>query len=143
MNTTIIKLARALTRQQWKDGAEHFISSALSKHALAEVAELNGDTGHHLEHWRKDVERLIDIELPMFLDIGTTKSQFDKRRAIEEIIRDSERKFPRWLEVARKTLAANYDKHTKNPTDFKIPDPALSGAAFWLRVREAVNGALE
>ena len=142
MNTMIIKLARALSRQQWKDGVEHFISSALSKYALAEVAEFNGYTGH-LEQWRKDVERLIDIEVPMFLETGTTKSQFDKQRAIEEIVRESEGKFPRWLEVARKTLAANHYKHTKRPMDFKIPDPALSGVAFWLRVREAVSDALE
>jgi hypothetical protein len=27
MNTMIIKLARALSRQQWKDGVQHFISS--------------------------------------------------------------------------------------------------------------------
>jgi hypothetical protein len=142
MNTMIIKLVRALSRQQWKDGVEHFISSALSKYALAEVAELNGYTGH-LEQWRKDVERLIDIELPMFLEIGTTKSKFDKQRAIEEIVRERERKFPRWLEVARKTLAADYYKHTKRPADFKSPDPAVSGAPFWMRVREAVNDALE
>ena len=75
--------------------------------------------------------------------MGKTKSQFDKQRAIEEIVRESERKFPRWLEVARKTLAANYYKQIKRPADFKSPDPAVSGAAFWLRVREAVNDALE
>jgi hypothetical protein len=142
MNAMIIKLARALSRQQWKDGAEHFISSALYKYALAEVAELNGHTAH-LEHWRKDVERLIDIELPMFLEMVKTKSRFDKQRAIEEIVRENERRFPRGLEVARKTLAADYYEHTKRPADFKSPDPAVSGVAFWLRVREAVNDALE
>ena len=138
----VVKLAGALSRQQWKDGVEHFISSALIKYVLAEVAELNGYTAH-LEHWRKDVERLINIELPMFLEMVKTKSRFDKQRAIEEIVRENERRFPRGLEVARKALAADYYKQTKNPTDFKIPDPAASGAALWLRVREAVNDALE
>ena len=141
MNKTIAILAQALSRQQWKDGVEQFISSALFKYALAEVAELNGNTGH-LEQWRKDVERLIDIELGMFLEMGTTKSRFDKQRAIEEIVRESEGKFLRCLEVARKTLASNYYRHTRSPTDFKSPDPAVSGAAFWLMVREAVNDAL-
>jgi len=113
----------------------------LFKYALAEVAELNGYTTH-LEHWRKHVERIIDIELMMFLDMETTKSRFNKYRAIEEMVREGEGKFPRCLEAARKTLAANYYKNTKSPADFKCPDPAVSGAAFWLMVREAVNDAL-
>ena len=141
MNTTIANLARTLTRQQWKDGVEHYISGALMKYALAEVAELSGYPDH-LEHWRKDVERLIEIELTMFLELATTKSQFDKQRAIEQIVREGERKFPRYLEVARKTLAANYYKHTRSPTDFKSPDPAVSMAPFWMRVSEAVKDAL-
>jgi hypothetical protein len=47
------------------------------------------------------------------------------------------------LGSAKASLANNYFKKTKRPTDFELPDPELCGAAFWVRVRAVMVDALD
>jgi hypothetical protein len=135
------KIAFALTRQQWRDGVEQYISGALGEYIKAEVAELNGYT-LYLPHWRDEVYRLLDLQLYHFIRNKPTKAKFDKAAVVEDVIAEYDPQIVRWLESAKTRLANNYFEKTKRATDFKLPDPELCGAAFWVRVRSVMTDAL-
>jgi len=132
----------ALTRRDFQTRVESFLISAMGWHCMAEVAAVNGYPDH-IQHWRGEVERIIFIDLSFFISSVTTKTEFDKRRAINELIAqyDSAKTFQASLLMARKNLAA---RHLKRPyANLKLPDPEPNRDAFWLMVSEAVMLALE
>jgi hypothetical protein len=136
------KIAFALTRREWRAGVEHYISGALGEYVKAEVAELNGYT-LYLAHWRFEVDRLLDFQLYHFIQNKQTKAKFDKAAVVEDVIAEYDPQILRWLESAKTSLANNYFKKTKRPTEFKLPDPELCGAAFWVRVKAVMTDALD
>jgi hypothetical protein len=136
------RIAFALTRRQWRDGVEQYISGALGEYVMAEVAELNGYT-LYLPHWHSEVDRLLDLQLHHFIRNKQTKTQFDKAVVVEDVIAEYDPQILRWMESAKTSLANNYFKKTKRPTDFKLPDPELCGAAFWVRVKAVMTDALD
>jgi hypothetical protein len=135
------KIAFALTRQQWRDGVEQYVSGALEDYVKAEVADLNGYT-LYLPHWRDEVYRLLDLQLYHFIKNKPTKAKFDKAAVVEDVIAEYDPLIVRWLESAKTRLANHYFKKRKRPTDFKLPDPELCGVAFWVRVRAIMTDAL-
>jgi len=135
------KIAFALTRREWRAGVEQYISGALGEYVKAEVAELNGYT-LYLAHWRFEVDRLLDFQLYHFIQNKQTKAKFDKAVVVDDVIAEYDPQISRWLESAKTSLANSYFKQTKRPTDFKLPDPELCGAAFWVRVRAVMTDAL-
>jgi hypothetical protein len=111
-------------------------------HCMAEVAAANGYPDH-IHRWRGEVERIIFIDLSLFISNVTTKTTFDRRRAINEVIAeyDSPKTFQASLLMARKNLAARYLKRPR--ADLKQPDVELSRNAFWRMVSGTVEFVLE
>ena len=109
---------------------------------MAEVATAN-DYPDHIQHWRGEVERIIFIDLSFFIISVTTKTAFDKRRAINELIAecDSAKTFQASLLMARKNLAARYLKRPRG--DLKLPDVEQCRTAFWQMVSGTVEFTLE
>jgi hypothetical protein len=131
-----------MSRPDFKAKVEGYISGALGEYVKAEVAERNGYT-KYVQHWRGEVERLIWFELPIFLEEQTTKTNFDRRRIVDEIVQEYQPQFLSWMNSTRTTLASNYFRFEKRKTDFKLPDANTSAAAFWLMVEQSVDSALE
>ena len=130
------------TRKDFKSRVEYFLIGAMGWHCMAEVAAANGYPDH-IQHWRGKVVRIIFIDLSFFIISATTKSSFDKRRAINEIIAeyDSAKTFQALLLIAGNNLAARYLKRPR--ADLKLPDVESSRNAFWLMVCGTVEFALE
>lgn len=131
-----------MTRKDFQNRVEGFLISAMGWHCMAEVAAANGYPDH-IQYWRGEVERIIFVDLSFFISSVTTKTGFDRRRAINEIIAeyDSAKTFQASLLIARKNLAARYLERPY--ADLKLPDVEPSRNAFWLMVSEAVELALE
>ena len=130
------------TRKDFQNRVEGFLISAIGWHCMAEVAAANGYPDH-IQHWRGEVERIIFIDLSFFISCVTTKTMFDKRRAINEITAeyDSAKTFQASLLMATKNLAARYLKRPR--ADLKLPDVEQCKNAFWLMVSGTVEFTLE
>jgi hypothetical protein len=131
-----------MTRKNFQNRVEGFLIGAMGWHCMAEVAVANGYPDH-IQHWRGKVERLIFIDLSFFISSVTTKTAFDRRRAINEIIADydSAKTFQALLLIARKNLAARYLKRPR--ADLKVPDVKPCKNAFWQVVSRTVEFTLE
>jgi hypothetical protein len=105
---------------------------------MAEVAAANGYPDH-IQQWQGEVERIIFIDLSFFISSVKTKTAFDRRRAINEIIAEynSVKTFQASLLMARKNLAARYLKCPR--AELKLPDVEPSKDAF----RRVVSGTVE
>jgi hypothetical protein len=132
----------SMTRKDFKNRVEYFLIGAMGWHCMAEVAAANGYPDH-IQRWRREVERIIFIDLSFFIISATTKSSFDKRRAINEIIAecDSLKTFQASLLMATKNLAVRYLKRPR--ANLKLPDVESSRNAFWRMVSETVEFTLE
>ena len=132
----------SMTRKNFQNRVENFLISAMGWQCMAEVATANGYPDH-IQHWRGEVERIIFIDLCFFIISVTTKTAFDKRRAINELIAeyDSAKTFQASLLMARKNLAARYLKRPR--ADLKLPDVEPCKNAFWLMVSGTVEFTLE
>jgi hypothetical protein len=132
----------SMTRKDFKNRVEGFLIGAMGWHCMAEVAAVNGYLDH-IQQWRGEVERIIFIDLTFFIISATTKSSFDKRRAINEIIAEynSPKAFQASLLMAAKNLAAQYLKRLR--ADLELPDVESSRNAFWRMVSETVEFNLE
>jgi hypothetical protein len=109
---------------------------------MAEVAAANGYPDH-IHRWRGGVERILFIDLSFFISSVTTKTKFDRRRAINELIAEynSAKAFQASLLIARKNLAARYIKRPH--ADLKLPDAEPCRNAFWRMVSGTVEFTLE
>ena len=132
----------AMTRKNFQNRVEGFLISAMGWHCMAEVAAANGYPDH-TQHWRGEVERIIFIDLSFFISTVTTKTAFDKRRAINELLAEynSPKAFQASLLMARKNLAARYLKRPR--AGLKLPDVEQSRNAFWRMVSGTAESALE
>ena len=137
-----VKIGFAVTKQGFLDRVEGYIVGAMGEYCKAEVAAANGYMDY-VEHWKKEVERLLFLEMSFFIDRAKTKAGFDRRKAIDEILPAyaSAEDFRRSLLAAKKVLAMHYLKRPH--ADLRLPDVETSNGAFWLMVNEAVNLALE
>lgn len=132
----------AITRKNFQNRVESFLISAMGWHCMAEVAAANGYPDHvHL--WQGEVERIIFIDLSFFMSSVTTKTGFDRRRAVGEIIAeyDSPKTFQASLLIARKNLAARYLKRPR--AGLKLPDVEPCRNAFCRMVSGTVEFTLE
>ena len=132
----------SMTRKTFKNRVEDFLISAMGWQCMAEVATANGYPDH-IQHWRGEVERIIFIDLSFFIISVTTKTAFDKGRAINELIAeyDSAKTFQASLLMVRKNLAARYLKRPR--ADLKLSDVEPCRNAFWLMVSGTVEFTLE
>ena len=132
----------SMTRKNFQNRVEGFLISAMGWHCMAEVAAANGYPDH-IQHWRGEVERIIFIDLSFFIISVTTKTAFDKRQAMNELIAeyDSAKTFQASLLMARKNLSARYLKRPR--AGLKLPDVEQSRNAFWRMVSGTVEFALE
>ena len=132
----------SMTRKNFQNRVEGFLISAMGWHCMAEVAAANGYPDH-IQHWRGEVERIIFIDLSFFIISVTTKTAFDKRQAMNELIAeyDSAKTFQASLLMARKNLAARYLKRPR--ADLKLPDVEQCRTAFWQMVSGTVEFTLE
>jgi hypothetical protein len=132
----------SMTRKDFQNRVEGFLIGAMGWHCMAEIAAANGYPDH-IQHWREDVERIIFIDLSFFISTVTTKTAFNKRRAINELI--AECNSPEVLQasvlIARKTLAARYLKRPY--ADLKLPDIESCRSTFWRMVSGTVELSLE
>ena len=132
----------AMTRRDFQNRVEGFLIGAMGWHCMAEVAGANGFPDH-IHRWRGEVERILCIDLSFFITSVRTKTAFDRRRAMNEVIAeyDSAKTFQASLLTARKNLAARY---LKRPcADLKLPDAQPCRNAFWRMVSGTVELALE
>jgi hypothetical protein len=115
---------------------------ALGEYCKAEVAEVN-NYPDYIQHWRNEVERILFMELAFFIQRVKTKTAFDRRTAIDEVVAeyDSTEDFEGSLLAAKRALATRYLKQPH--ANLKLPDAETSRNGFWLMVSEAVNLALE
>ena len=104
----------SMTWKNFQNSVEGFLISAMGWQCLAEVAAANGYPDH-IHRWRNDVERILFIDLSFFISSVKTKTVFDRRRAINELITeyDSAKTFQALLLMARKNLAARYLKRPR------------------------------
>src|SRR6266853_5159063 len=111
----------SMTRKNFKNRVEGFLIGAMGWHCMAEVAAANGYPDH-IQHWRGEVERKIFMYLTFFISSVTTKTAFDKRRAMNEIVAEyySAKTLQASLLMATKNLAARYLKRLR--ADLKLPD---------------------
>ena len=132
----------SMTRRDFQNSVEGFLIGAMCWHCMAEVAAANGYPDH-IQQWRGEVERIIFIDLSFFIISATTKSSFDKRRAINELIAEYElaKTFQASLLMARKNLAARYVKRPR--ANLKLPDVERCRNAFWRMVSGTVEFTLE
>jgi hypothetical protein len=132
----------SMTRKDFMNRVEYFLISAMGWHCMAEVAAANGYLDY-IQEWRDEVERIIFIDLSFFIISATTKSSFDKRQVINEIIAEynSAKTFQASLLMATKNVAARYLKRPR--ADLKLPDVESSRNAFWRMVSETVEFTLE
>jgi len=132
----------AFTRSQFRDRVESFLSGAMHEYIKAEVSERNG-YNQFLDHWRKEVERLVWFELRIFISEQTTKSDFDRAKVIESVVDEYKKDFPKVMNSTRTTLASSYFHMTKRKTDFKLPDVAISAANFWKMIYDMLDSLEE
>src|SRR6202035_3835920 len=120
----------SMTRKNFQNRVEGFLIGAMGWHCMAEVAAANGYPDH-IQRWRGEVERIIFIDLSFFISSVTTKTGFDRQRAINKIIAeyDSPKTFQASLLLATKNLATLYLKRRRS--DLKLPDAEQSRNAFW------------
>jgi hypothetical protein len=132
----------SMTRKNFQNRVESFLISAMGWHCMAEVAAANGNSDH-IHRLRGEVERIISIDLSFFINRVTTKTGFDRRQAIDEIIAeyDSLKTFQASLLIARKNLAARYLKRPH--AGLKLPDVEPCRNAFWQMVSGTVEFTLE
>ena len=131
-----------MTRKNFQNRVEGFLISAMGWYCMAEVAAANGYRDQ-IQHWRGEVERIIFIDLSFFISTVTTKTAFDKRRAISELLAEynSPKAFQASLLMARKSLAARYLKRPR--AGLKLPDVEPCRNVFWRMVSGAVEFTLE
>ena len=112
----------------------------MGEYCKAQVASENDHTSL-FQRWQNEVDRLLFVELSLF--IGITKTSFDKRKVIIKVIAgyDSADHFRAALLTARKLVGMRYLKQPY--ADLKLPDVETSRNAFWLMVGEAVDFTLE
>ena len=132
----------ALTRKDFQNRVENFLTGAMGWHCMAEVAAANGYPDR-TDRWRDGVERILFIDLSFFISSVTTKTSFDRRRAVKELIAEhnSAKRFQTALLLARRTLSTRYLKRPH--AALNLPDMEMNRNAVWLLVSEAVSLALE
>jgi hypothetical protein len=132
----------SMTRKDFQNRVEGFLIGAMGWHCTAEVAAAN-DYPDHIRCWQGEVERIIFIDLSLFISSATTKTGFDKRRAINELVAEynSPKAFQTSLLMATKNLAARYLNRPR--ADLKPADVESNRNAFWRMVSGAVEFALE
>jgi hypothetical protein len=108
----------SMTRKNFQNGVEGFLISAMGWHCMAEIAAANSYPDH-IHRWRDEVERILFIDLSFFISSVTTKTAFDRRRAINEIVAEysSAETFHASLFIASKNLAARYLKRPRADPD--------------------------
>ena len=139
---SVYKLGFAATRKKFKEHIDGKIVGAMGEYAKAEIGEANG-YNVYIKHWRDEVDRLINKEMPVIVAMTETKTPFDRRIAAQEVIEEynSMEKWGRLLTLARKIIATQY---LKNPhADLKLPDIEISHDGFWLMVNTAIDLALD
>ena len=124
-----ITLGMAFSRSGFKDKLAEFVSGGYGEFLASKIGELAGlSEGDYVGHWRREAERLLEMELPIFFHTTTTKTKFDRFKALQEVLYSL-------LVTKQKPILSTALTHVKSVlTKKKLPFRVRRGALppdFW------------
>ena len=130
------------SRADFKDRVEDLLWEALFAYAHGEIAKANvpfPDDDYWIFNWENTVDRVIDLHLVRRI-CKESGSDFDRRKAVEEVISDVRRTSERCWQKPPRILVRLLKCEAAAIT---VPDAPDREDAFWLRVDGVVREALE
>lgn len=130
------------SRVDFKDRIEDLLWEALLAYAHGEIAKANvpfPDDDYWIFNWENTVDRIIDLHL-FRLICKESGSDFDRRKAVEEVISDVRRTSERCWQKTPRILVRLLKCEAAAIT---VPDAPDREDAFWRRVDGVVREALE
>jgi hypothetical protein len=129
------------SRVNFKDRVEDLLWDALSAYAHGEIAEANApfpDDDYWIFSWEDTIERILDLHLVRILH-KETEGDFDRRRAVEEVISDIRRTSERCWRNPPRALVPLLKREAEA---ICIPEAPDREDKFWRRVDAALSEAL-
>jgi hypothetical protein len=126
-------IGMAYSRSDFKNKIESKVGGAFFEHLKAEYATFNGET-KWVDHWRKEVDGLVDSQLVVELLHTTTFK--DKAKACREVLDILKAKTASYMRTAKGKLETTYYKR-------KMKDISEDVAArFFERVEKVIQETL-
>ena len=133
------KTAFAFDRESYKDHIWEYVFGGLGEYFKAELARAN-NYPTYIFYWDNEVSRLVDSQLPGWIDAADTKGTFDRKVAIAEAVdqvrAQSNKKWNYAINEIAKQLKVR-------PNDLRLPNRTELEAAFFTRALENAFAAVE
>jgi hypothetical protein len=135
--TLLAKARRAMAfdRKTFKNRLQDILGGAITHFYMVRLAELNRQS-KWVSHWRGEIDRLVNMDTVRIL-VSEIKGNWDKRKALEESLRDVQA-----ADAGYRRVAANYIGKVYNLKKLNRQLPAEVEVKFYSMVREAAERAL-